>query len=193
ITRKYLIIQSNVGYHLHWYQFNDKDLPEDFRRKFRNIMRRLVLPDIVNNVSMEEDVAGCNNVALLDYASRLAHFKVPERRKKTLGQRPFVYGKERIFPGDLGWKFRKSNGNYLLRFLRKIYESGLFTWIENRIIILTEARSGLRSLQESGSEVDELKISSNFMQTMFLLFSWILIVLLIIFAAEIWVNYWYII
>ncbi|CAG7823813.1 unnamed protein product [Allacma fusca] len=147
------------------------ELFEKHKNLVSKIMGQIVYPAADPYVSIEEDVSQCDNVALIDFKSSILNFRVPKLRRKTLQSKPFLMGKEPFLNGTYGWGFIISFGNQLFEFLEKLIESGVFQRVRDRFEQLDRTRFDLQYLQSLPRDVDKLKLESNFIQTLFLIYS----------------------
>ena len=85
-----------------------------------------------------EEVRNCSRRAWVDYESDLGNFQPispgsPEASPSRDPKRPFIKGKDRLFPQDVGWLFVNAGGTggFLFDFLTKLtMESGVQAWLE---------------------------------------------------------------
>ncbi|CAG7832038.1 unnamed protein product [Allacma fusca] len=147
------------------------------------VMSQFVYP--AGELSASEDVSTCNNVALVDFRSKILHIGVPNFRRRTVQSKPFLIGKESLFSGLWGWDSTNKIGNKLFGFLRNVLESGIFLRVRARIERLDRTKYDLKYLQSLPRAVEALKIRSNFIQTLFLIYLLLFAICTGIFFVEI--------
>ncbi|CAG7718567.1 unnamed protein product [Allacma fusca] len=153
---------------------------ESYTKKVLTVSQKLLYPLKQNTI--ENIVLSCDKIAYLDFASKIMDFKIPTAMINFLVKHPLVLGKEKLFVSDIGVSIVHDSG--LLEFLRNVYESGIFRWVEGRINSLRESRSGVKSWLRVPRGAQQLQFSSNFSQTFFSIYNILSCICLGIFVVE---------
>ncbi|CAG7823416.1 unnamed protein product [Allacma fusca] len=176
--------------HTHRYQFINVTLgmskaSESYTKKALAVSRKLLYPLKENTI--ENIVMSCDKIAYLDFHSKIMNLKIPTAMRNLLVKHPLILSTEKLFASDIGVSIDHDSG--LLTFLGKVYQSGLFRWVEGRINALQESRLEIKYWLITPRRAQKLRFSSNFSQTLFSIYNILSCVCLGIFATEMFISW----
>ncbi|CAG7731683.1 unnamed protein product [Allacma fusca] len=169
--------------------FGKSNASESYTKKALSVSQKLVYP--VKENTTEKIVLSCDRIAYLDFQSKIKNFKIPIAMRNYLVKHPLVLGKEKIFVSDIGVSIVHDCG--LLEFLRIVYESGIFRWVQDRMNALHESRLEWKYWLSVPRGAQQLRFSSNFSQTLFSIYNFLSWICLGIFVTELFVSRIYLI
>ncbi|CAG7823417.1 unnamed protein product [Allacma fusca] len=153
---------------------------ESYTKKALTVSQKLLYPVMENTI--ENIVLSCDKIAYLDFQSKIRKLKIPTAMRHFLVKHPLVLGKEKLFASDIGVSITSDGGAF--EFLRIVYESGIFRWVEDRINALQESRLELKYWMNVPRGAQQLRFSSNFSQTLFSIYNFLSCICLGIFVTE---------